>query len=72
MLEQSGQEQSEIDKKMEEINQKFEEQKNPSIGSIIQNQLIAIIFLFVLALIFGAIFKRDPVKNGLEDAVDPE
>jgi hypothetical protein len=72
MLEQSGQEQSEIDKKIDEINQQFEKQKNPTIGSIIQSQLIAIIFLFVMALIFGAIFKRDPIRNGLEDAVDPE
>jgi hypothetical protein len=72
MLEQSGQEQDQIDKKIEEINQQFEKQKNPTIGSIIQSQLIAIIFLFVMALIFGAIFKRDPIRNGLEDAIDPE
>jgi len=72
MLEKSGQEQSEIDKKIEDMNQKFEKQKNPSVGSTIQSQLIAIIFLFVLALIFAAIFKRDPIRNGLDDAIDPE
>nr|WP_294793440.1 DUF4199 domain-containing protein [uncultured Mucilaginibacter sp.] len=72
MLEKSGQEQSEIDKKIDDMNQQFEKQKNPTVGSIIQSQLIAIIFLFVLALIFAAIFKRDPIRNGLDDAVDPE
>jgi len=72
MLEKSGQEQEAIDKKVEEINQQFEKQKNPTIGSTIQSQLIAIIFLFVLALIFAAIFKREPLRNGLDNAVDPE
>ncbi|MGY3212905.1 DUF4199 domain-containing protein [Mucilaginibacter sp. HD30] len=72
MLEKSGQEQEAIDKKVEEINQQFEKQKNPTIGSTIQSQLIAIIFLFVLAVIFAAIFKREPIRNGLDEAVDPE
>jgi hypothetical protein len=72
MLEKSGQEQEAIDKKVEEINQQFEKQKNPTIGSTIQSQLIAIIFLFVLAVIFAAIFKREPLRNGLDNAVDPE
>jgi hypothetical protein len=71
MLEKSGAEQSQIDEKMAEIEKKFDEQKNPTWGNIIQGVVISIIMVFVLALIFGAIFKKDPPMNSLDDAINP-
>lgn len=71
MMEKSGADQETIDKKLEDIEKQFDSQKNPTIGKTIQGIAISIIFIFVLALIFGAIFKKEPIRNGLENAIDP-
>ncbi|MFD2146578.1 DUF4199 domain-containing protein [Mucilaginibacter antarcticus] len=67
----SGAEQSQIDEKITEIEKKFDEQKSPTIGNIIQGIVISIIMVFVLALLFAAIFKKEPPRNSLDTAIDP-
>jgi hypothetical protein len=57
---QPGVNQKQIDQNVVDIRKSFEDQKNVTIGKNIQDILISIIFIFVLALIFAALFKRDP------------
>jgi tetrahydromethanopterin S-methyltransferase subunit G len=58
-LKQSKASQHDIDKKMEEIKDQFEAQKDFSIGKQIEGIGISIIFMFVLAIVFAAFFKRE-------------
>jgi hypothetical protein len=59
VLEKSKASQEEIDKKIEDIQKQFDEQKNVSIGKQIQGVGINIIFMFVLAVMFAAMFKKE-------------
>lgn len=43
-----------------EMKKDFTQQQNVSIGSTIQGVVISILFIFLLALIFGSLFKKDP------------
>lgn len=58
-LKQQGMDQDEIDKKIEEINAGFEKQANGTVMQNIQGHVIGIILIFVFALLFGAIFKKE-------------
>ena len=49
-----------IDKNIAEIKAEFANQKNAGIGNTIQGVFISIIFIFVFALVFAALFKREP------------
>ncbi len=69
-MEKSNVDQATIDEKVEGIKTQFESQKNITIGKTIQGYAIVLIFLFVLALIFGAIFKKAPLKP-VGEYVDP-
>lgn len=60
MLKKSGANQAAIDQKKADIQQQLAEEKNITVGSIIQGYVITVIFLFVFAVIFGAILKRNP------------
>ncbi len=60
MLKKSGASQAAIDQKKADIQKQLEEQKNITVGSIIQGYVITVIFLFVFAVIFGAAFKKNP------------
>jgi hypothetical protein len=71
MMEKTGAEQEAIDKQTASIEKQFESQRDASIGAMVKNIAIGILFIFVVALIFGAIFKKQPLRNGLEDAIDP-
>ncbi|MDN3582669.1 DUF4199 domain-containing protein [Mucilaginibacter flavus] len=51
----------EVKKKMDDINQQFEVQKDVTVGRQITGFGISIIFMFVLSLIFAAFFKREGV-----------
>lgn len=70
MMEKSNVDQAKIDDQRDAMQKKFDEQKNPTIGKMIEGWAIAIIFIFVFALIFGAIFKRSPLLS-IDDAIDP-
>jgi hypothetical protein len=74
MLEKSGAEQSKIDEKIDEIQSQFDSQKNQGIGKTIQGLAVSIIFVFIVALIFGAIFKKEKLLSPYEvaeNAIDP-
>ena len=60
MMEKSGATQEKIDESIANTEKQFESQINPSFGQIVQSIGTSIIFVFVLALIFGAFFKRNP------------
>jgi len=60
MMEKSGLQQDEIDKKTETIEKQFDEQKNQSAGKIIQGIAINIVLIFAVSLIFAAILKKEP------------
>lgn len=57
-LKKSGANAQQIAQKQKEIRSQFETQDKITIGQEIESQLISIIFIFVIALIFGALFKR--------------
>ncbi|MDR6943955.1 DUF4199 domain-containing protein [Mucilaginibacter pocheonensis] len=58
-LKESKTSQDVINKKLNEIQQEFEAQKDVTIGKQIQGVGISIIFMFVLAIIFAAFFKKE-------------
>lgn len=59
MMESQGMEQSKIDEIVRTKNEEIEKKKNGSAMKTIQGHLIGILFVFVFALIFGAIFKKE-------------
>ena len=50
----------ELDEKIDEIKQSVEAGKNPTAGHVIQGMVFSIIIIFVGALVFAAIFKKEP------------
>ncbi|WP_186461733.1 DUF4199 domain-containing protein [Mucilaginibacter pallidiroseus] len=71
ILEKSGASQTDIDKKMDEMQKQFDSRKNAGIGPQIKSIVISIIMLFVLALVLGAIYKRERPRYATEGN-DPE
>ena len=66
-LKKSGATAQQIAEKQKLIKDQFETQNKVTVGQEIESQLISIIFIFVIALIFGALFKKpaggyEPVK----------
>lgn len=59
ILKQRGNTPQVIDKDIAELKKDFT-QPAPTIGSTIQGIIISIIFIFILAMVFGALFKREP------------
>ena len=72
MLGQAHATQAQIAQKVAEIKKGFEDQKKITPGQVIMNFAYSIIFIFVLAVIFGALFKKEtpfytiPVDEGPE------
>lgn len=60
MMEKSGIDQAKIDSKIAEAQKQFDEQQHLSIGKILSGIGTTIILIFVVALIFGAMLKKDP------------
>lgn len=56
---EAGANKKRIDNNIAEIKKNFEQQKHITIGKTIEGILTTIIMIFVLAIIFGALFKRD-------------
>jgi hypothetical protein len=71
MMEQSGTDQATIDTKVADMQKTFDDQKDMSIGKVIKAQAIALVVVLIFALIFGAIFKRNPLKGLDEPAIEP-
>ncbi|MDR6784835.1 tetrahydromethanopterin S-methyltransferase subunit G [Pedobacter africanus] len=59
MMQKQGMEQDAIDKKVEEMNADFEKKAHGTVMQNIQGHVIGIIIVFVFALLFGAIFKKE-------------
>jgi len=57
-LKKSGATDQQIADKQKQIKDQFETQKAVTLGQEIESQLISIIFIFIIALIFGALFKK--------------
>jgi len=60
MLEKTGADQTLIDEKKASIEKQFDDQKNVTVRGVVQRIAISIIFIFVFAVIFAALFKKDP------------
>ena len=58
-LAMQGRTQSQINAQVDDMRKGFDSQGSPGIGTILQGFIINIIFLFVIALVFGSIFKKD-------------
>ncbi len=77
MMEKTGVDQTKIDAKIDEIQHQFETQQQVGLVKTLQGFVTAIIFTFVLALIFGVIFKRErplspyDIAAQAEDPADP-
>lgn len=63
MLKKTGASPAAIAQKKAEIQKKLDEQKDISIGAIIQGYVITLLLLFVLALIFAALLRKDPPEQ---------
>jgi hypothetical protein len=70
MMEKSGADQEKIDKQIESTEKQFDSQVNPTPGKVIQGIGTSILFVFILALILAAFFKRKAPYT-IEDAIDP-
>jgi hypothetical protein len=57
-LKRSGANAKQIEDKQKEIRAQFSSQDNITVGQEIESQLISIMFIFIIALIFGALFKK--------------
>jgi len=56
----SGADKKQIDQNIADIKKGFNEQRNITVASFIQGLAISIIFIFVFALVFAALFKKEP------------
>ncbi len=61
---QRGESEKQIDNDIAEMKKDFKAQQNVTIGSTIQGVVISILFIFLFALIFGSLFKKDPPGYG--------
>ncbi len=57
---QRGDDPGKIANAVSEMKKDFAQQQHNTIGSLLQSIVISILFIFVVALIFGSLFKRDP------------
>jgi len=65
-LKMSGASSKEIASQITELKKEFEGQRSPGILPVVQNYMINIIMLFVLAILFGAIFKKEQPSSVIE------
>lgn len=70
MMEKTNAPQESVDKAIADINKKFDEQRETGAAKVVMGLGIMVIISFILALIFGAIFKKEPPKYIVQDT-DP-
>lgn len=63
---QRGDSQKKIANDISEMRKDFAVQQDVTIGSTIQGFIISILFVFVFALVFGALFKKDPPASYMQ------
>ena len=72
MMEKQNASQDRIDQNVAQIEKKFDEQKDQSIGKIGRGIITSIIFCFVFSLIFAALYKRErPLYQAPPDEPEP-
>lgn len=59
MMKSQGIDEDTIDKKVEEMNDEFDKKNKGTIMQTIQGHVIGVIIVFVVALLFGAVFKKE-------------
>lgn len=59
MMKSQGIDEDTIDKKIEEMNNQFDQKSKGTIMQTIQGHVIGVIIVFVVALLFGAVFKKE-------------
>ncbi|MFA4871065.1 MAG: DUF4199 domain-containing protein [Pedobacter sp.] len=59
MMKSQGIDEDTIDKKIEEMNNQFDQKNKGTIMQTIQGHVIGVIIVFVVALLFGAVFKKE-------------
>jgi len=67
MMLSQGIDQDDVEKKVDEMNADFEKKLNGTFMQTLQGHLIGIIIVFVVSLLFGAIFKKEPLKYVIEE-----
>lgn len=67
MMEDQHMDSDVIEKKVDEMNAEFEKKQNGTFMQNLQGHLIGIIIVFVISLLFGAIFKREAPKYLVEE-----
>ncbi|RQO75272.1 hypothetical protein DBR43_07900 [Pedobacter sp. KBW06] len=67
MMRNQGVDEAAIEKKEEELASQFAQKESGTIKHNIQGHLMAVIIIFVVALLFGAIFKKSPPLFFTED-----
>ncbi|HVS94030.1 MAG TPA: DUF4199 domain-containing protein [Mucilaginibacter sp.] len=60
LAKRTGANQAAVAQKQAEIQKQFEDQKNITMGGILQGYIFTIMFLFIFALAFAALFRRNP------------
>ncbi|MDP9077173.1 MAG: DUF4199 domain-containing protein [Bacteroidota bacterium] len=60
ILKQRGENPKAVESNIADMKKDFAQQQHITIGSTIQGVVISILFIFLLALIFGSLFKKDP------------
>lgn len=68
MMKSQGMDEDMVDKKIDEMNNEFDKKNKGTIMQTIQGHAIGVIIVFVFALIFGALFKRErPLQPSFEE-----
>ncbi|WP_316792548.1 DUF4199 domain-containing protein [Pedobacter frigoris] len=67
MMASQGVDQEAVEKKVDEMNAEFEKKQNGTFMQTFQGHLIGVVIVFVVSLLFGAIFKKDPPKYLIEE-----
>jgi hypothetical protein len=60
-MQQRGLDKTDVDKNIAQMNKDLAQQQNVTIGTIIQRIMIYILFIFIFSLVFGALFKKEPL-----------
>lgn len=67
MMASQGMDEEVIEKKVDDMNAEFEKKQNGTVMQTVQGHLIGIVIMFVVSLLFGAIFKKEPLKYIVEE-----
>lgn len=67
MMKSQGIDEDKVDEQIGRMNKDFEQKQQGTVMQTIQGHVIGVIIVFVIALLFGAVFKREPPLYPAED-----